>query len=71
MVLLIQAWLINIFLNGSQTCLKMYKGEKSFRWGTVDNFLHFQPLLLYFMSKQAQNLSHNKTTLYTQHHAKT
>jgi len=27
-------------------------------------FLHFQPLLLYFMSKQAQNLSHNKAALY-------
>ena len=39
-------------------------------WGTIDTFLHFQPLLLYFKSKQAQNFSHNKTTLYTQHHAK-
>ena len=27
------------------------------RWSTVDTFLHFQPLLLYFKSKQAQNLS--------------
>jgi len=35
------------------------------RWGTVDVFLHFQPLLFYFKSKQAQNLSlsHNKATL--------
>jgi len=41
------------------------------RWGKVDTFLHFQPLLLYFKSKQAQNLSHNKATLYTQYHAKT
>jgi len=46
---------------------KEHKG----RWGTVDTFLHFQPLLLYFMSKQAQTLSHNKATLYTQYHAKT
>ena len=29
--------------------------------GTVATFLHFQPLLLYFMSNQAQTLSHNKT----------
>jgi len=41
------------------------------KWGTVDAFLHFQPLLLYFMSKQAQNLSHNKATLYTKYNAKT
>jgi len=41
------------------------------RWGTVDTFLHFQPLLLYFKSKQAQNLSNNKATLYSQDHAKT
>jgi len=34
-------------------------------------FLLFQPLLLYFKSKQAQNLSHNKATRYTQYHAKT
>jgi len=44
-------------------------------WSTVDTFLHFQPLLLCFMSKQAQNLSHTKfitqVTLYTQYHAKT
>ena len=45
--------------------------EKVGRWGTVDTFLHFQPLLLYCKSKQAQNLSHNKTTLYTQYQAKT
>jgi len=32
--------------------------------GTVDTFLHFQPLLLYFKSKQAQSLSLNKATLY-------
>jgi len=37
---------------------------------TVDTFLHFQPLILYFKSKKAQNLSHNKATLYTQYHAK-
>jgi len=30
------------------------------RWGTVDTFSLFQPLLLYFKSKQAQNLSHMK-----------
>jgi len=36
-------------------------------WGTVDTFLHFQPLLLYFKSKQAENLSHNKATLYSRH----
>ena len=30
-------------------------------------FLHFQPLPLYFKSKQAQNLSHNKATLYSLH----
>jgi len=30
-----------------------------------------KPLLLYFRSKQAKNLSHNKATLYTQYHAKT
>ena len=41
------------------------------RWGTVDVFLHFQPLPFYFMSKQAQNLSHNNATLYTKYHAKT
>jgi len=41
------------------------------RWGKVDIFSHFQPLLLHFESKQAQNLSHNKATLYTQYHAKT
>ena len=41
------------------------------RWGTIDTFLHFRPLLLYFKSKQAQNLSHNKATLYTQYHSKT
>ena len=41
------------------------------RWGTVDTFLHFRPLLLYCKSKQAQNLSHNKATLYTQYRAKT
>ena len=42
------------------------------RWGTtVDTFLQFQPLLLYFKSKQTQNLSHNKATLYTKYHAKT
>ena len=35
------------------------------------HFLHVQPLLLYCKSKQAQNLSHNKATLYTQYHAKT
>jgi len=34
-------------------------------------FLHFQSLLLYFKSKQVQNFSHNKATLYTQYHAKT
>jgi len=45
--------------------------EKRGSWGTVDTFLHFQPLLLYCKSKQAQNLSHNKGTLYTQYHAKT
>jgi len=32
-------------------------------------FLHFHPLLPYFKSKHAQNLSHNKATLYTQYHA--
>ena len=32
------------------------------RWGTVDTFLHLQPLLLYFKSKQAQNLLHKKAT---------
>jgi len=32
--------------------------------GTVNSFLHFQPLLLYFKSKQAQNLSLDKATLY-------
>jgi len=41
------------------------------RWGTVDTFLYFQPLLLYFKSKEAQSLLHNKATLYTQYHAKT
>jgi len=39
------------------------------RWGIVDTFLPFQPLLLYFKSKQAQNFSHNKATLHTQYHA--
>jgi len=48
-----------------QTCV--HRG----RWGTVDTFLNFRPLLLYFKSKQAQNLSHNKATLFTQYHAKT
>ena len=33
--------------------------------------MHFQPLLLYFKSKQAQNLSHNKATIRTQYHAET
>ena len=41
------------------------------RWGTVDTFLHFQPLLLYFKSKQTQNLSQKKAILYTQYYAKT
>jgi len=41
------------------------------RWSSVDTFLHFQQLLLYFKSKQAQNLLRNKATLYTQYHAKT
>ena len=40
------------------------------RCGTVDALLHFQPLLLYFKSKQDQKLSHNKANLYTQYHAK-
>jgi len=31
----------------------IYRG----RCGTVDTFLHFQPLLIYFMSKQAQSLT--------------
>jgi len=37
------------------------------RWGTVDTFLYFQPLLLYFKSKQAQNLSYscNGTSIIT------
>ena len=35
------------------------------RWGTVDTILHFQLLLLYFKSKQAQILSQNKETLHT------
>jgi len=34
-------------------------------------FCIFNHLLLYFKSKQAQNLSHNKVTLHTQYHAKT
>ena len=33
-------------------------------------FCTFQPLLLCFKSKQAQNLSHNTATLYTQYHTK-
>ena len=48
--------------------VKVYKRKR--RWGTVDTFLQFQPLLLCFKSKQAQNLSRNKATLYTQYHAK-
>jgi len=39
------------------------------RWGIVDAFLHFQPLLLRLKSKQTQNLAHNKATLFTQYHA--
>jgi len=38
--------------------------------GTVDTFLHFHPLLLYFKSKQAQNLSLNKATLYQKYFTK-
>ena len=39
--------------------------------GTLDTFLHFQQLQLYFKSKQAQKFSHDEVTLHTQYHAKT
>jgi len=52
----------------TERCYEMGLGEG----GYSRHFLPFQPLLLYFMSKQAaQNLSHNKATPYTQYHAKT
>jgi len=53
-------------LAATQSCSQLFE-----IWSTVDTFLHFQPLLLYFKSKQAKTLSHNKATLYTQYHAKT
>ena len=60
----------------SQTLLAVllflcHKKTSRGRWGLIDTFLHFQPLLLYFESKQAQTFSHNKATLSTQYHAKT
>jgi len=42
-----------------QLGLRVHRG----RWGTVDTFLHFQPLLLYFKSKQAQ-ICHTIKQLY-------
>jgi len=59
------------YKSSSLQCLLNDHKHSRGRWGTVDTFLNVQPLLLYFKSKQAQNLLHNKATLYTQYHAKT
>jgi len=58
----------NFMLNSQKHNPTLFKVRG--RWGTVGTFLHFQPLLPHFMSKQAQNLSHNKATLCTKYHVK-
>jgi len=62
--------MVSAHMRSAKTFCQWWKNIFRERWDTVDTFLHFQSLLLYFKSKQAQHLSHNKATRYTQYIAK-